>query len=194
MKRTVATLSAVSLLGLAVACSPAEHSDKSVAEAEKPKSPDKHAAETRRPSVAPTSASVVPTSPSVAPTSPSVAPTVPTEERLEQDFSALVDQTLLSPKAVQPLSTMSVADVALGRAHAPGAISSAEHFLSRHLPQAEDRERYDDVDPNPVKLVSAEPGSRPSRSTSTQHPTPMVRRFLEDGALAASGRGADRGR
>ncbi len=175
MKRTVATLSAVSLLGLAVACSPAEHSDKSVAEAEKPKSPDKHAAETRRPSVAPTSASVVPTS-------PSVAPTVPTEERLEQDFSALVDQTLLSPKAVQPLSTMSVADVALGRAHAPGAISSAEHFLSRHLPQAEDRERYDDVDPNPVKLVSAEPVSTFSIDVDTASYA-NVRRFLEDGAL-----------
>ena len=175
MKRTVATLSAVSLLGLAVACSPAERSDDSVAEAEKPTYPDKHAAETRLPSVAPTSASVVPTS-------PSVAPTVPTEERLEQDFSALVDQTLLSPKAVQPLSTMSVADVALGRAHAPGAISSAEPIIPPHLPQAEDRERYDDVDPNPVKLVSDEPVSTFSIDVDTASYA-NVRRFLEDGAL-----------
>ena len=158
MKRTVATLSAVTLLGAAVACSPADRSDDSVAEAEEPMSRSKHAAETLSPSV------------------------LPTEERLEQDFSPLVDEALISPKAVQPLSTMSVADVAMGRAHAPGSVSGAEHFLSHHHPQAEDRERYDDVDPNPVKLVSAEPVSTFSIDVDTASYA-NVRRFLKDGAL-----------
>ena len=165
MKRTVATLSAVTLLGAAVACSPADRSDDSVAEAEEPMSRSKQAAETLSPSAVPTSQSVL-----------------PTEERLEQDFSTLVDQALISPKTIQPLSTMSVADVAMGRAHAPGNVSGAEHFLPRHLPQAEDRERYDDVDPNPVKLVSAEPVSTFSIDVDTASYA-NVRRFLEDGAL-----------
>lgn len=157
MKRTVATLSAVTLLGVAVACSPADRSDDTLAGAEKPTSQDKRSAQTS------------------APTSPLVAPT---EERLEQDFSSLLESSPTSPLAIRPLSTMSVADVAMGRARAP----EGEHFLSRHLPQPEDRERYDDVDPNPVKLVSAEPVSTFSIDVDTASYA-NVRRFLEDGVL-----------
>ncbi len=171
MKRTVAVLSAVSLLGLAVACSPAERSDEPIAETEKPASQDKRFTQKPAPSTLPTSQSVVPT-----------VPTVPAEERLEQDFSALVDQALISPEVIQPLSTMSMADVALGRAHAPRSVQGAEHFLPRHHPMPKDRERYDDVDPNPVKLVSAEPVSTFSIDVDTASYA-NVRRFLKDGAL-----------
>ncbi len=168
MKRTVATLSAVTLLGAAFACSPADRSDDSVAEGEEPMSRSKHVAETL--------------SPSAVSSSQSVVPTVPAEERLEQDFSTLVDQALISPKAVQPLSTLSVVDVALGRARAPGHVSGAEHFLPRHVPEVVDRERYDDVETNPVKLVSAEPVSTFSIDVDTASYA-NVRRFLKDGAL-----------
>ncbi|MDH3662975.1 MAG: VWA domain-containing protein [Alphaproteobacteria bacterium] len=172
MKRTLITLSAFSALGLAaVACSIIEQSGETLTEATPVAPKEERLRKEAR-----------------SDSAPSPAPTVAMER--EADVLAVLPKSYVQP----PLSTLQLADVARSRAgHASGAVALDQ--IQPHPPgwphapvlphpphHREDRERYDDVDPNPVKLVSAEPVSTFSIDVDTASYA-NVRRFLKDGQL-----------
>ncbi|MGI9416992.1 MAG: vWA domain-containing protein [Geminicoccaceae bacterium] len=149
MKRTLLTLGAFSLVGLAaVACSLTERTEDVVSAAKRPATKEVRAPKEVMP-----------------------APTI-----MEQE----IDRA--EAWVQQPLSTLQLADaVDFHGRHALG-IAPTDHVNPIVQPFPEDRERYQDTDPNPVKLVSAEPVSTFSIDVDTASYA-NVRRFLKDGQL-----------
>ncbi|MGI9499149.1 MAG: vWA domain-containing protein, partial [Geminicoccaceae bacterium] len=157
MKPTVVMLSAITLFGIAVACTPEDRSEEPVADAENPASGQ--------------------TGPAEADSSlPKVV--AAREERLEQEFSHAAPESF----ALQRLSTLPLADAARERTYGRASIVSNDYIYPHLPPSREDNERYEDVDPNPVKLVGAEPVSTFSIDVDTASYA-NARRFLKDGML-----------
>ena len=166
MKRTIAATGAMAMIALAaVACS--------IAELDEPRS--SRTASAKGQQTSPEAVKVAKPLPAPAPSTDEVAGSKAGEWEAwaEADHGLVEAQTHLS----QPLAPLS----SLKQRMIAGAVTETTAPLHHALP-AEDRERYQDVATNPVKLVSEAPVSTFSIDVDTAAYA-NVRRFLKEGVL-----------
>ena len=160
MQRKMIATGAMAVIGLAaVACSIAELDDRNVSTATpEGRKEISSAAKTAEPS---------------PPPAPSLGKLAQLEDAAEADLSVITAENQIA-RSTTPLSSLQQRMVA-------GAAIDDTRLIYRPIPR-EDRERYQKIDANPVKLVSEEPVSTFSIDVDTAAYA-NVRRFLKDGVL-----------